>query len=129
MTKPRSFSEALKWHLEHEGGSPSKIAQASGVTRNVLNKLKQGYITTTTAENARKIAECYGKTVEQFLDCLPLDAEQADDKDLDRLFEAGFRELRPDQKRMILRMLSALLDDPSAPQSGPLFTRKASTKS
>lgn len=63
----RDFRTALLWHMEHHNTSITDLVDGSGVSRDVINKLKARADSSTTVENAVKIAAYYGKSVNQFL--------------------------------------------------------------
>lgn len=62
-----NFSDALNWHMETEDTRISELVLGSGVSRDVINKLKSGSSKSTTPENAVQIAKFYGKSVEAFM--------------------------------------------------------------
>jgi plasmid maintenance system antidote protein VapI len=53
--------------MERHETSITDLVDGSGVSRDVINKLKARADSSTTVENAVKIAAYYGKSVNQFL--------------------------------------------------------------
>ena len=71
------FRHALVWHMDKEGTSISDLVSATGVSRDVINKLRARPESSTTVENAMLIAAYYGKTVNQFISLEQTDADDA----------------------------------------------------
>lgn len=71
LTNPMAhdFQNALKWHMEKHKTKIVDLVQATGVTRDVINKLKGRDGASTNAENAILIAAFYGKSLNQFIQC------------------------------------------------------------
>ncbi|WP_263568421.1 hypothetical protein [Paracoccus sp. DMF] len=72
MSSPISraaFRDALEWHIKRTGISPAQICAESGVTSDVIKKLRSPSRTnnSTGVENAIPIAAVFGMTVEKFL--------------------------------------------------------------
>ena len=63
----RTFRDALNRHIEENGTKIAKLSRDTGVSRDVINKLKSGVNQTTSAENAMLIAAYYGKSLEEFM--------------------------------------------------------------
>lgn len=61
------FRRAFISHVEEHGTSLAALARDTGVSLDVLKKLKTRATGSTTAENAMLIAAYYGKTVNQFV--------------------------------------------------------------
>lgn len=61
------FRNALIWHMDAHGTTIADLVTRTGVSRDVINKLKKREASTTTVENAMLIAAFYGKTVNQFI--------------------------------------------------------------
>lgn len=87
------FREALLWHMDRHGTSITELTEGAGVSRDVINKLKARADSSTTVENAVKIAAFYGKSVNQFLARREVTQE-------DRL--ATLLELLPTEARQLL---------------------------
>lgn len=62
------------WHMNRYGTKIVDLVNATGVSRDVFNKLKAREGSTTSVENAILIAAYYGKTVNQFIDCREVSA-------------------------------------------------------
>ena len=63
------FRDAFLWHLDRHGTKIADLVAATGVSRDVLNKLRARPGSSTTVENGLLIASFYGKTVNQFVAC------------------------------------------------------------
>jgi hypothetical protein len=63
--------------MESDGTKIAKLVKATGVSRDVINKLKGRDGSSTTAENALLIAAFYGKTVNQFVALEPVTPDDA----------------------------------------------------
>ncbi len=61
------FRTALLWHMDKHGTSIAELVTRTGVSRDVINKLKAREDASTTVENGMLIAAFYGKTVNQFV--------------------------------------------------------------
>lgn len=61
------FRSALLWHMEKNGTTIAELVSRTGVSRDVINKLKAREDASTTVENAMLIAAFYGKSVNQFI--------------------------------------------------------------
>lgn len=61
------FRNALIWHMEENGTSVADLVSGTGVSRDVINKLKARENSSTTVENAMLIASYFGKTVNEFI--------------------------------------------------------------
>lgn len=63
-----TFRDALVYALESTSRSMRSIAQLSGVSYEQLKNLKQGKAQTTNVDDARKVAEAFGVTLDEFFD-------------------------------------------------------------
>jgi len=70
------FRRAFLRHLDEHGTSLAALARETGVSLDVLKKLKSRATGSTTAENALLIAALYGKTVNQFVAGIEVSADQ-----------------------------------------------------
>jgi len=61
------FQRAFLRHLEMEKTSLADLVRATGVSRNVLNKLKSREGSSTSVESGMLIAAFYGKTLNEFV--------------------------------------------------------------
>jgi len=88
-----SFREALLWHMEKEATTITDLVAGTGVSRDVVNKLRAREGSTTTVENALMIAAFYGKTVNQFVNREPAPQEDIIQALIGLLSDAETREL------------------------------------
>ncbi|MDF0603142.1 adenosylcobalamin-dependent ribonucleoside-diphosphate reductase [Psychromarinibacter sp. C21-152] len=63
-----SFGEAFARHLAQSEKTVSEVANATGLSYHLLDKLKKRPNATTAAENAMKIAEFFGKSLSEFVE-------------------------------------------------------------
>ena len=61
------FRTALLWHMDKNETRMTDIVRATGVSNDVLKKLRTRENYSTTVENGLLIAAFYGKTVNQFV--------------------------------------------------------------
>ncbi len=61
------FRSALLWHMEQHGTTTAELVAKTGVSRDVINKLKSRTNSSTTVENGMLIAAFYGKTLNDFV--------------------------------------------------------------
>ena len=99
MTK--SFRDALIWHMEQDGTTKAELSRATGVSRDILNKLFAREDSSTAVENAILIAAYYGKNVERFIAC--------DEKPGDRRLAALTELLQPEEERLLEAQVRGLL--------------------
>lgn len=79
----------------------AELARETGVSNDVLKKLKTGHSASTTVENAVLIAAYYGKSVNDFLMCREVDeAAQA---------AALFDMLTPEERRLLAAQIRGLV--------------------
>lgn len=62
-----TFREALLIALEDSGKSIPDVARGSGVSKDQLYKVKQRDTASTNLEDAVRVAEYFGKTIDEFL--------------------------------------------------------------
>ena len=101
------FRHAFIWHLEHHGTSLAELVDGTGVSRDILNKLKARPDSSTNVEAAVKIAGFYGKTVEQFMRCEPSGREQE--------FASLLGKLSPQERALLLAQMRGILQARPAP--------------
>lgn len=65
------FRAALLWHMQEHGTTVAQLVAATGVTRDIINKVRMRENASTSVENAVLIAAYYGKTVNEFLALRP----------------------------------------------------------
>ena len=95
------FRHALIWHMDKEDTSISDLVSATGVSRDVINKLRARPNSSTTVENAMLIAAYFGKTVNQFIS---LDETSPDDAAASLI---GL--LTPEERRLLEAQMRGLL--------------------
>lgn len=100
------FREALIWHMDHHGTGIAQLVAATGVSRDVVNKLRSRPGSSTTVENALLIASFYGKTVNQFV------ARQA--VTLDDQLQTLIDMLEPEARRILAAQVRGLLAEAKA---------------
>lgn len=100
MGKP--FQDALRWHMDEHGTSIPELADGTGVSADVIKKLRRSPPYSTTVENGIALSSFYGKTVEQFIRC---------DKPTSNAAEASglFSLLREDEARLLLAQVRGIL--------------------
>ncbi len=64
---PKTFRDALISHLEKTQCQVSDLSRTTGVSRDVINKLKSRQNTSTTVENGISIANYFGKSLNAFM--------------------------------------------------------------
>ena len=100
------FRRALMWHMDRHQTAIADLVRETGVSRDVINKLKAREDSSTTAENAMLIAAYYGKSVNDFMNLRETD-------ETDRL-RALFDLLSPVERRLLEAQMRGLIDN-SAP--------------
>lgn len=61
------FRDALIWHMERHGTTIAELSKGSGVSADVIKKLRTGHSQSTDVEKAIALASFYGKQVEAFI--------------------------------------------------------------
>lgn len=61
------FQRALLWHMEQQKTTIAQLSDATGVSRDVIAKLRTRPGSSTTVENGMAIAAFYGKSLNQFV--------------------------------------------------------------
>ena len=79
--------------MEKEATTITDLVAGTGVSRDVVNKLRAREGSTTTVENALMIAAFYGKTVNQFVNREPAPQEDIIQALIGLLSDAETREL------------------------------------
>ena len=96
------FREAFLWHIAHHGTTFAEMVDSTGVSRDILNKLKARPDSSTNVETGLKIARYYGKTLEQFIRCEPSDRE--------REFGRLYAELTPQERQLLLAQMRGIVE-------------------
>jgi transcriptional regulator with XRE-family HTH domain len=65
------FREAFIAHLDAAGFNTRQVADATGVSRDQMEKLRQRKVASTNVHDALRIARFFGKTVEEFIGDIP----------------------------------------------------------
>ena len=104
---PERFRDAFLWHLETHKASMAAIHRATGVSLDILKKLKRGDSQSTNVEDGVLIADYFDKTVNAFIRCDPPGSEaelkgilEHLEKDEHRLIRALIRDIREDRARL-----------------------------
>lgn len=71
------FRDALLWHMSRNQTKIAELAKASGVSPDIIKKVRTRPHASTNAEDASKIAAYYGKSVAQFIRCEDVPSDQA----------------------------------------------------
>ena len=95
------FRTALEWHMERHDTKIADLVTATGVSRDVLNKLRARPNSSTTVENALLIASYYGKTVNQFIAC--------DDVSPSDQLHTLIDMLPPEERRIVVAQIRGML--------------------
>ena len=96
-----TFRDALLWHMDAKKTAIADLARGSGVSVDIINKLKAREGSSTTAENARAIAAYYGQTLDQFMKCEAESEESA--------FIALVGMLSHEERRILLAQMRGIL--------------------
>ena len=95
------FRSALLWHMDTYETSISDLASATGVSRDVINKLKARENSSTTVENGMLIAAYFGKTLNEFI----TRQEASTTSRLNALFSL----LQPEERRLVEAQIRGLI--------------------
>lgn len=95
------FRNALLWHMDKHDTKIAELVKATGISRDVINKLRSRENSSTTAENALLISAYYGKSLEQFIRCEDLSNES--------VLAALADLLRPEEAAMLEAQMRGIL--------------------
>lgn len=95
------FRTALLWHMEREGTKIVDLVNATGISRDVINKLLAREGSSTVVENAILVSAYYGKTLDQFL--------RMEDPDASRPLAALTALLLPDEAQLLEAQIRGIL--------------------
>ncbi|WP_283177885.1 hypothetical protein [Gemmobacter sp. 24YEA27] len=95
------FRSALLWHMDQHKTTIVDLVTRTGVSRDVINKLKARDDASTTVENAMLIAAFYGKTVNQFV----MRQEVTDKDRVQNLFDL----LLPEESQLLEAQIQGVL--------------------
>ncbi|MBL3567085.1 helix-turn-helix transcriptional regulator [Rhodovulum sulfidophilum] len=99
----QDFRDALLWHMTRNGTTVAELSRETGVSRDVINKVRLRAGASTSVENAMLIAAFYGKSVNQFILCEDVDQVGR----LKNLVELISPEVRPLVEAQIRGLLNA----------------------
>lgn len=100
-TMADDFRRAFLRHIEEHGTPLTALSRATGVSLDVLKKLKTRGAGSTTVENGMLIAAYYGETVNQFVALEPVTERQK----LNNLFEL----LTPSERQLLEAQMLGLI--------------------
>lgn len=94
------FQRALLWHMDRHKTTIADLADGTGVSRDVIAKLRTRPGSSTTVENGMAIAAYYGKSVNQFVAL-----QGATDEDRLRML---LELLRPEEQQLLEAQIRGL---------------------
>lgn len=94
--------------MDQHGTTISELVKATGISRDIVNKLLARENSSTVVENALLVSHFYGKSLEQFMNCEEVDAA-ANLGSLINLLQPSERQLLEAQVRGILQHRNASL--------------------
>lgn len=97
-----TFHDALLWHMERYGPTISALAKGAGVSVDTIKQLRARPGAGTGAENGRRIAAYYGKTLDQFMRC-----EVAPDDEASFIALVGL--LTEDEREILVRQVRGMI--------------------
>lgn len=98
-----NFRTALLRHMKDHGTKAADIAKGSGVSLDIIKKLRTREHSSTNAESATRIAAYYGKTLAQFLSGV----EPSEVGKLESMLEL----LTPEERRVLLAQIRGMIHD------------------
>lgn len=99
MIMTKTFRDAFIEALETTGQSIAEVARKAGVSKDQLTKLKQRENAKTNVDDARRVAEAFGKTLDEFID----GQIASTDIELAKLL----RQLAPEERQFLLNAAKA----------------------
>lgn len=97
----KGFRDALLWHMAQHPTSIAALARGTGVSADVIKKVRSRENASAKAEDAWRIASYFGKDLEQFIRC-----EAALD---DQAFRSLLALLTPQEKKLLEAQMRAML--------------------
>lgn len=97
----KTFRQAFIEALAETGMSVAEVSRQSGVSKDQLNKLKQRENAKTNVDDARRVAEVFGKTLDGFIE----DGISSEDTELASLL----LRLEPGERQFLLNAAKAQL--------------------
>ena len=118
----KTFSDAFIDHLQQHDVQVTTIAEATGVKKDALYKVKQGKTQNMSVDDAVRVAAYFGETVEEFMG---LSEPRLDDALIRRI-----EGLTPRERGLLQAAIDAFLSppDPAAPQDDPDAAKAASAQ-
>ncbi len=97
----KGFRDALLWHMTQHSTTIAALAKGTGVSSDVIKKVRSRENASAKAEDAWRIASFYGKDLEAFIRCeAPLD---------DQAFRSLLALLTPQEKKLLEAQMRAML--------------------
>lgn len=97
----KGFRNALLWHMTQQNTTIAALAKGSGVSADVIKKVRSRDNASAKAEDAWRIAAYFGKSLDQFI---RLDAP-ADDQE----FRSLLALMTPQEKKLLEAQMRAML--------------------
>ncbi len=95
----KSFRDALLQGLQEKKVSVAEVARVTGVSKDQLHKIKQGKSRSTNVDDAVKIADYFGQSLDQFLS----DSDIEQDAEIAELL----MQLEPSERQFLLNAARA----------------------
>ena len=102
MTMAKSFRDALIEGIASSGVSVAELARATGVSKDQIHKVKQGKSRSTNVDDALKIANYFGQSLDEFLE----DSSTQKDAEIASLL----MQLEPTERQFLLNAAKAQID-------------------
>ena len=104
MKSRPSFQAAFLWHLDTHGTKMTDLSRATGVSLDVLKKLKSRPNSSTSAESGAQIAAFYGKSVDEFINFSRAVVSQSETAEFLSLLDR----LTAEERKLLLRQLRGM---------------------
>ena len=108
---PETFREALIQHMDAAGVGAAEVARRTGVSKPVIDKLRQRKAITTNVGDAVRLARYFGKSVEALMGA-DVHKERVDE------MVSLFYRLSPEQSRIIRAQIHAVANLPPESDGG-----------
>jgi len=96
------FREALLWHMQQHKTTIAALSKGSGVTSDVIKKIRSRDGASAKAEDAWRIASYFGKDLQQFI-------RREEPRD-DQAFRSLLALMTPQEKRVLEAQMRAMLE-------------------
>lgn len=116
-----AFRDSLNDRLNKTGLSVSELSRRTGVSKALLDKLRQERTTSTNVEDAMRVARFFGQSLEDFMGAT-IRQEQRNEL-ADRIAR-----MDPDQIAMIETLIRGIYATRAAAQQAPQSSRKADSE-